>query len=168
VRGGALALGVLLLAGCARSLPEGVTASAAASTAASATPSQTSSPPGVAAVLGCPAAQSPAGPAPVSTVVLTQADDQAPSRTLALGQTLEIRLSTGVRWHVLVDDPSHALTPASSQGWYDAALGACVWRFLASGVGSVTLVVNGVIICQSTKPSCATAAEVLRFSVVVR
>ncbi|HKV83899.1 MAG TPA: protease inhibitor I42 family protein [Ktedonobacterales bacterium] len=99
-------------------------------------------------VNGCPAHQPAAATARPADVVASQSSGLDQQVTLKQGQTLEIRLNPTLRWTLTMGAASRLLTPAQPNGWYGAAVNACVWRFTASASGSADLAFSGLAICQ--------------------
>jgi hypothetical protein len=103
----------------------------------------------------------------VPAVTVTQDVDSAQPITLARGQHLEISLTPGVQWRLTSSDPDHALAAASAEGWYDASVSACIWRFTAVSNGTAQLSFSGLVLCQPPNLHCLAATETATFAVVV-
>ena len=101
---------------------------------------------GYGTIHGCPsdAVMTPAPPDANVTVKLTDAN--APV-TAHVGDVLEIQLPFGLRWTgpTLSGGGLHMQTPA---GYASTALGMCIWRFSALGVGTIHLTFFARALCQ--------------------
>jgi hypothetical protein len=96
-----------------------------------------------------------------------QGTDAAQPIALAQGQRLEIRLAPSFTWELSVSDPGHILAGANPEGWYDAGLQACVWRFTAQGAGSAQLTFSGAAVCPYLK-LCPSVEQTIAYGVTVR
>ena len=97
---------------------------------------------------GCPAQQPPASAANPPDVVATAGVACGATASLCACQVLEVRLAANLRWSLTVQDPAGALAPAAPNGWFDAALQSCVWRFTGQATGAANLAYNGRAICK--------------------
>ncbi len=156
--------------------PGGPTAGAATpgSTSSATNPSGSSSPPaeqptpGSASLNGCPSQQPPPGAAnPTDVVVSSGGGANGLAVSLRAGQTLEVRLAATVHWGLQIKDTAHILTASTPNGWYDASLKACVWRFTATGAGSAALIYGGSLVC-APHSQCATIAEAQDYTITVQ
>ncbi len=118
---------------------------------------------------GCFTPQAPADAGSFTPdVVVTQQTTASSSISLTKGQRLELRLTPTVRWGLTLSDPDHTLASAPVQGWYDASVGACVWRFSAVGAGQAELNFDGTSVCPKGG-ACAQPTDLAQsYSVVVR
>lgn len=102
-----------------------------------------------AALNGCPVKQAPANAALASNaVVVKQTGAMEQQVTVTQGQLLAIQFAPAFRWTLSVQDPNHTLAPGRPNGWYDAGLNACVWRFTVVAQGTAVLTYSGVAICH--------------------
>jgi hypothetical protein len=132
---------------------------------------------GGSAINGCAAAQAPAEAATFKANVIvsqsaqgtqgTQGTDAAQPIALAQGQRLEIRLAPSFTWELSVSDPGHILAGANPEGWYDASVQACIWRFTAQGAGSAQLTFAGAAVCPYLK-LCPSVEQTITYGVTVR
>jgi hypothetical protein len=67
--------------------------------------------------------------------------------TLQKGQTLVVQLPAAFHWTLAPYVTNSILTPDDHNGWYDASLRACIWRFVAATSGSATLDYAGRQVC---------------------
>jgi hypothetical protein len=120
---------------------------------------------------GCPSAQPPADAASFKPDVIVSQDAQVAGKAqpivLAQGQRLEIRLQSMFNWELMMSGASSALAVTGPQGWYDANLNVCVWRFTAVGSGEANLTFDGVIVCPPLK-LCPSVEESAAYRVTVR
>ena len=134
--------------GAAPGTPVGttITATATASSSSSgAMPSDTVT----AALNGCPVKQAPSNAtAPTDAVVVKQSATMEQHVSASQGQALVVQLRPELRWTLNIQDPNHTLAPSQPNGWYDAGLNACVWRFVVVARGTATLTFGGAAICQ--------------------
>lgn len=158
VLGGMLLLSLLTACGASASSPlgadhstttRGASASAATTAPATAATGATASKTVTAILNGCPVKQEPANAAiPTGAVVVQQSTAMEQQVTARQGQALVVHLKPELRWTLNVQDPSHALLASTPNGWYDAGLNACVWRFSVVSQGTATLTFSGTVICQ--------------------
>jgi len=85
---------------------------------------------------------------------------------LARGQRLEIRLGSTFRWELTAADSGHVLASTSSEGWYNSAQGACIWRFTAVASGSARLSYTGAVECPPLEV-CPALEQALNYLVTV-
>jgi hypothetical protein len=116
---------------------------------------------------GCPSKQIPVDggnfrPAVTATYTLDQGAVQPIS--VARGQGLEIHLAPTAQWSLTLSDADHTLESLAPEGWYDAPLDACVWRFAASNAGVARLDFRGLVLCQPNL-HCKAALEAAAFAV---
>ncbi len=150
--------GVLLLAlfaGCA----PGTTGTASSPNSPTATTTTAAS--GNAGLNGCPSESKPANAGTKADVVVTFTGAEGQTVTLNKGQTLEVHLPAAMRWGLSTQGSANVLTPSVPNGWYDAGLDSCVWRFAAAGQGNVTLAFGGVAVCKPNTecPAIAVAQD---------
>ena len=147
--------GILLVAACGSS-----------SNASTSTPPET---PGSAALNGCPTQLAPSDAAskPADVVANESAGASGQPVTLKVGQILAVRLSAAKRWGLSLQNSGQILQADTAEGWYDAMLHDCIWRFTARSAGSVALVYAGGPVCaDNTK--CPNFVEAQEFDVTVR
>jgi hypothetical protein len=159
---------VSLLAGCRQvTMGSPVATSGSPATSSTATSATINSIPST----GCPVAQSPAGAASFKPDVIVSQNSQVAGTVqpiiLAQGQRLEIRLQPMFSWDLTISSNGNALAITSPEGWYDASVHACVWRFTAVGAGEVQLTYNGVIVCPPLK-LCPSVEQSAIYRVTVR
>jgi|GEM_PF-1421926 len=135
----------------------------------SGSPSAAQPTPGSASLNGCPSQQPPPNAAahPADVVVSAGGGADGLVVSLRMGQTLEVRLSATVRWGLQMQGAATILTASTPNGWYDAILKACVWRFTATGAGSATLIYGGGLVC-APHSQCPTIAAVQDYTVTVQ
>jgi hypothetical protein len=121
---------------------------------------------------GCPVQQVPANASIRGDVIVSSGAGEAAfgqgSQQVQLrkGQTLEVQLPAAERWAVIMHAPGQVLTPATSNGWYDPSLSACVWRFTASATGNASLQFAGTAVCApSTKCPIVAFSEQINVAV---
>jgi hypothetical protein len=100
----------------------------------------------------CPAAQPPQD-AETFRADITLNEDGAPTHSVTLhpGQRLEIRIDSQVQWALQMNDPTHILVSAQSQGWHDTVSNSCIWRFTAQAAGNSQLIFTGTLPCPPLK-----------------
>ncbi|HKV84242.1 MAG TPA: hypothetical protein VJN88_06775 [Ktedonobacterales bacterium] len=99
---------------------------------------------------GCPVKQAPADAAtPTGAVVVNGVSAMEQQVTASQGQAVVVQLKPEMRWVLNIQDPNHTLTPAQPNGWYDAGLNVCVWRFSVVARGNATLYFGGTVVCQA-------------------
>jgi hypothetical protein len=153
---------VLVLAACGQVTT--VEVGSPSSTATSTALAQNGTP----AANGCPAKQVPADGATFSPDVTVTQDATSPQPiALSRGQRLEIRLDPQTQWKLSATDPNGALSVQPPEGWYDASLHACIWRFAARNPGSAHLLLSGLVTCEP-HPPCTAAVDTIEFDVTVR
>jgi hypothetical protein len=102
---------------------------------------------------GCPIKQPPSNTAAhPADVVVGPPSSMHEQVTVQQGRTLEIRLRPQFRWSLSTQDRAHSLTSAQPNGWYDASLQVCVWRFTAVASGTADLTYTGTAVCQGGAP----------------
>jgi hypothetical protein len=166
------------LVGCGSTIyTAGAGVTSAASTSASSTKiasTATSTPRvvGGAQLNGCPVQQVPANASIRGDVIVSSGAGEAAfgqgsqQAQLRKGQTLEVQLPAAERWRVVMQAPGQVLTPATSNGWYDPSLRACVWRFTASATGNASLQFAGTAVCApSTKCPIVAFSEQINVAV---
>jgi hypothetical protein len=159
---------VSLLAGCSKapmSSPMAATRSQAPTSTATSAKINSTMP------SDCLSGQSPTDAASFKPdVIVSQNSDAAgvaQSITLAQGQRLEIRLQSMFNWVLMISGTSNALAITGPQGWYNASLKMCVWRFTAIDAGEVRLDFEGTIVCPPLK-LCPSIEESATYQVTVR
>jgi hypothetical protein len=169
-----LALGVvLLLGGCGQVTHAGsasLTATQAATPATTPATTQAQSTGNSTLANGCPSKQIPVDSGLFRPdVTVTYSQDQGVAQPVALthGQRLEIQLSPNVQWSLTVADPNRVLEGMTPEGWYDASVNACLWRFAAISAGSVYLSFRGSILCLSNL-HCTAVSEQAAFEVTIQ
>jgi hypothetical protein len=151
-----------LLAACAPG------SSNTASSPVSPTQTATAAASGAAGLNGCPAANPPANAGTKADVVVTfKSGAQGPTVTLNKGQTLEVRLQPTMHWSLNIQGDASVLTASSGNGWYDASLDSCVWRFTAANQGNTTLAFTGVAVCKPNT-ECPALAAAQEYDVTVK
>ena len=110
---------------------------------------------------GCPSESPPATAGTKADVVVTFTGAEGQTVTLNKGQTLEVRLPAAMRWSMSIQGNANVLTPSAANGWYDASLDNCVWRFVAANQGNATLSFGGVAVCKPNTecPAIAVAQD---------
>jgi hypothetical protein len=97
-------------------------------------------------VHGCPS-NVVVSPAPPAANVTVQPKQGATPITVKKGEVIEIQMPFGLTW----EGPTTSQGPLQLQSPYGYAWkpgGACIWRFLAQGTGTVELPFSGTVICQ--------------------
>ncbi|HEY1354456.1 MAG TPA: hypothetical protein VGF67_33005 [Ktedonobacteraceae bacterium] len=94
---------------------------------------------------GCPGKVVTARPAPANAV-LTNKNSGGTIR-VPRGETVEVDLPFGHAWSGPEPLPPGLLSMQTPVGYESPALGACVWRFIATGVGTAHLSFVGRPIC---------------------
>ena len=109
---------------------------------------------------GCPIQTIPVDPLPPAKVIVNQPSgaNTAPI-TLSMGQSMEIRLSSAIAWHLNLADPNQILTATGLAGWYNKTLKTCIWRYDATKVGSATFTFIGSALCQAGETCSQIAIE---------
>jgi hypothetical protein len=108
---------------------------------------------GGASLNGCGAQQAPANAGTRGDVIVHGGGGQyavgqaAPTTSLRKGQTLEVQLPAGFHWTLMKPSANTVLTAAANNGWYDASLQSCIWRFTAAAIGSASLQYAGRQVC---------------------
>ncbi len=149
-------MSALLLAACGRTVNAG-NGDAGASATATAT--------AVASTLnGCPGKQASSSPLPAASTVVTQVSGNPTRVTLNIDQTVEVRLPANFRWGGGPNDPNHILSATADEGWFDATLHTCIWRYTATKAGSAALTFSGTFLCEASKP-CPAIATVAEYDV---
>jgi hypothetical protein len=120
----------------------------------------------LASLNGCPSQETPTGIKPAD-VVLTQNGGFDQSASAKQGQILEIRLLATMRWSLATANAGPALAPESPAGWYNRALGACIWRFSANAAGTATLQYTGTPVCAPGS-ACPTFALAQAYMITVQ
>jgi hypothetical protein len=119
---------------------------------------------------GCPSGQSPIDAASFTPDVIVTQDARAAGTAqpvvLAPGQRLEIRLQPMFTWELKMSGAGNALAVTGPQGWYDASLKMCVWRFTAAGAGKATLAFDGDVVCPPLK-LCPSMEQSVAYRVTV-
>ena len=125
--------------------------------------------PGSAALNGCPTQQAPpdATSKPADVVANEIANANGQPVTLKVGQILEVRLSAPKRWGLSLQDSSQILQPDATEGWYNAMLRDCIWRFTAKSAGTASLIYAGGPVCAANT-KCPDFVEAQEFDVTVR
>jgi hypothetical protein len=159
----------LLLAGCGHVTRLG---SARPQATQSVMPSVTQSPSvgNGATANGCPTKQLPVtGGVFHPDVIVTSSQDLGAAQSVSLtrGQRLEIRLDPTTQWSLTSADPAHVLQGSATEGWFDASLSACMWRFTAINAGVAHLTFHGVILCRPNI-RCTAVFDEAAFVVTVR
>lgn len=135
----------------------GVAGCGASSSSAAHIPATTVTP--TRALNGCPTQLIPVDGSPrYAVLVPTQSDAFDQAVTLPAGQVLEVRLSAGIRWHLVITDAASVLQPASPQGWYSDKFKACIWEFAGNTAGQAKLQFSGGLVCAPNAVCPALAA----------
>lgn len=142
-------------------------ASSTGSSPGSPTQTATTAASGTAGPNGCPSQSPPANAGTKADVVVNFAGGaQGKTVTLNKGQTLEVRLPSTMRWSLNVQGDASVLTASAGNGWYDASLNSCVWRFAAANQGNATLAFAGVMVCRPNS-ECSEIAVAQEYDVAV-
>ncbi len=133
-------------------------------TASTPTPTPTTGQ-GYGAVHGCPS-DAVVTPAPEAANVTVKLSDANAPVTAHVGDVLEIQLPFGLRWTgpTLSGGGLHMQTPA---GYASTALGMCIWRFSALGVGTIHLTFFARALCQKGQ-FCPHYVLAFPFTIVVK
>jgi hypothetical protein len=86
-------------------------------------------------------------PAPPAADVIIQPQQGTTPITVKQGEVIEIQMPFGLMW----EGPTTSQGPLQLQSPYGYAWkpgGACIWRFLAQGTGTVELPFSAIVICQ--------------------
>jgi hypothetical protein len=129
---------VFLLTACGTHTTTGAPAGGKTATATLSPIPGTRSCPGTAVVTAQPA---PAG------LILTNKDSGS-TINVTRGETIEVNLPFDHAWSGPADLSPGLLTMQTPAGYTAPALGACVWRFTATGTGTVRLSFVGRPICE--------------------
>jgi hypothetical protein len=157
-----------LLAGCgAVSSPSSSNGGASNSGALAASSTATTGASGSSTRNGCPSQQAPAAASSAADVTVKQAGGESgKSVTLRKGQTLEILLPATYHWRLGTSNLGGTLTDVEPEGWYDAAMQSCAWRFTGASVGTIPLDFGATPLCDPGKMCPALAFDV-SYSVTV-
>jgi len=114
---------------------------------------------------GCPSDAVVTSAPPAANVTVKLTDANAPV-TAHVGDVLEIQLPFGLRWTgpTLSGGGLHMQTPA---GYASTALGMCIWRFSALGVGTIHLTFFARALCQKGQ-FCPHYVLAFSFTIVVK
>src|SRR5215469_12425777 len=98
---------------------------------------------------GCFTPHIPIDKRPKADVTLTAGGtgSQSQSATAQIGQTVEVRLTAGVKWKLNQSDQATLLQPGTPFGWFDGDHLQCVWDFAAAAKGKVDLSFSGGFVC---------------------
>ncbi len=97
---------------------------------------------------GCPVQTIPIDPLPKAAVTATQ-NQSNKSITVNVNQSFEINLSANMKWSA-VNVTSNLIHESAPFGWYNKSQDTCIFRFIASHPGQVTIQFNGTSLCTST------------------
>lgn len=159
-----LVIGCVLLLALLAACAPGASNTASSSNAPTATATTAAS--GNAGLNGCPTESPPADAGTKADVVVTFTGAEGQTVTLTKGQTLEVRLPAAMRWSLSTQGAANVLTPSATNGWYDAGLDNCVWRFVAANQGNATLAFGGVAVCKP-KTECPAIAVAQDYDITV-
>ena len=114
---------------------------------------------------GCPSDAVVTSTPPTANVTVKLTDANA-TVTAQVGDVLEIQLPFGLRWTgpTLSGGGLHMQSPA---GYASTALGMCIWRFSAIGVGMIDLTFFARAICQKGQ-FCPHYVLAFPFTIVVK
>ncbi len=114
---------------------------------------------------GCPSDAVVTSAPPTANVTVKLSDANA-TVTTHVGDVLEIQLPFGLRWTgpTMSGGELHMLTPA---GYASTDLGMCIWRFRATGVGTIHLTFFAKAICQKGQ-FCPYYVLAFPFTIVVK
>ena len=117
---------------------------------------------------GCPSHLIPVDGSPKYDVLVpTTYDGTEQAVTLPVGHVLEVRLSAGINWHLVVTDAASVLQLAAPQGWYNDTFKACIWEFSGNSAGQAKLQFSGGLVCLPNDP-CPAIAAVQTYTITVK
>ncbi len=70
------------------------------------------------------------------------------------GDIIEVDLLFGLIWQGPTNAFQHMLDLQAPAGYASSTANACVWRFIATDVGTVNLVFNGLPVCKKSNREC--------------
>jgi hypothetical protein len=119
----------------------------------------------VASTTGCPGSTLTTLPS-AATLVLTNANTTG-TVNAKNGETIEVDLPVGHTWQGPSISPQNLLAMQSPSGYTSTKGQFCVWRFVASGVGTVHLSFTGRPICKKGQ-LCPMYVMAIPFTINVR
>jgi hypothetical protein len=152
IRAAIVGAALVLIAGCG--------GTPAASPGAAGTATATLKPmltPGTAALNGCPEQRIPVDSGG-NPFVVTTFDADHPV-TVSVGKTIEIQLRATTRWGLQKQDSGNILGDLAPEGYFNAALKACVWRYAVQSAGTARLTFTGSPVC-APGVQCPAIAEI--------
>lgn len=153
---------VLALAACGTNTSTGA-APGSTATAPGATATSTQS---QASANGCPSKTVVTSPPAAANVVLTNANSGT-TITAKKGDIIEVNLPFGHTWQGPTGTAQNLLTVQGPAGYTYPSAKACVWRFLATGTGTVHLSFEGRPICPKGQ-ACPMYVMAVPFTVDIK